>query len=264
MRLTRKRATGDPEAERLEWQGRGLAFAESWPEPADAAAPAAAADNPLRAFFDARREGRGIWKWEHYFDAYHRHLERFRGRDVHVLEIGIYSGGSLELWREYLGARVHLYGVDIEEACRRYEDGATRIFIGDQADRDFWRRFRAEVPDLDVVIDDGGHMPLQQSVTLEELLPHLRPGGVYLCEDHHGSHNRFVAYVSGLSQALHAQRPVESADPERRSVSRNSGFQSLVDSIHSYPFLTVIERRGAPLLELVAPKHGTEWEPFLR
>jgi hypothetical protein len=57
---------------------------------------------------------------------------------------------------------------------------------------------------------------------------------------------------------------VESTDPERRSVSGTSGFQALVDSIHSYPFVTVIERRDAALAELVAPKHGTQWEPFLR
>src|SRR4051812_44526614 len=62
------------------------------PAGADASMP-----NPLRAFFDARREGPGIWKWTHYFDIYHRHFARFVGREVHVLEIGIYSGGSLEM-----------------------------------------------------------------------------------------------------------------------------------------------------------------------
>jgi hypothetical protein len=58
-----------------------------------------------------------------------------------------------------------------------------KIFIGDEEDRKFWRRFKAEVPAVDIVIDDGGHQTQQQVVTLEELLPHLRPGGVYICED---------------------------------------------------------------------------------
>ena len=53
-----------------------------------------------------------------------------------------------------------------------------KVFIGDQADRKFWSQFRREVPILDLVIDDGGHEPEQQIVSLEELLPHLRPGGV--------------------------------------------------------------------------------------
>jgi hypothetical protein len=183
---------------------------------------------------------------------------------VHLLEIGVYSGGSIEMWKDYFGPRCRVYGVDIEEACRRYEDGSTRIFVGDQGDREFWRRFRADVPRLDIVVDDGGHRSIQQAVTLEELLPHLRAGGVYVCEDIHGTVNRFGAYVAGLVQAMNASDTCEHFDTsERRSVCATSGFQALVDSIHCYPYALVVERRPAPLPELVSLKHGTEWEPFL-
>src|SRR5215467_6501501 len=48
--------------------------------------------NPLRKYFDDHSEGHGIWKWLHYFDIYHRHFQSFIGRDVHMMEIGIYSG----------------------------------------------------------------------------------------------------------------------------------------------------------------------------
>jgi hypothetical protein len=121
---------------RAEWLRRGVAFGETWLSsgskvPGDH-------DNPLRAFFNARAEGRGIWKWDHYFDVYHRHFERFRNTDVHILEIGILSGGSLEMWRDYFGPRCHVYGVDVEEACLRYASDSIQVFIGDQADRDFW------------------------------------------------------------------------------------------------------------------------------
>ena len=57
-------------------------------------------------------------------------------------------------------------------------DERTKIFIGDQADRSFWAEVRQTAPLIDIVIDDGGHLPEQQLVTLEELLPHVRPGGV--------------------------------------------------------------------------------------
>ena len=78
------------------------------------------------------------------------------------------------------------------------------MFIGDQAARAFWDRFRSEVPALDVVIDDGGHETHQQIATLEALLPHLRPGGVFICEDVHGITNGFARYAMGLAQNLHA------------------------------------------------------------
>ena len=72
--------------------------------------------NPLWEYFKNHKDGHGIWKWEHYFDIYHRHFAQFVGQKVNVLEIGIYSGGSLEMWRSYFGEESHIYGVDIEEA----------------------------------------------------------------------------------------------------------------------------------------------------
>jgi hypothetical protein len=183
---------------------------------------------------------------------------------VHILEIGIFSGGSLDMWHAYFGPACRVYGVDIQEACRAYENDSTTVFIGDQADRDFWRRFRRDVPTLDIVVDDGGHQPDQQAVSLEELLPHLQPGGVYVVEDLHGSGNRFGAYVSGLLQGLNTYRGIaDHTNPERRKVSKAAGFQAVIESVHSYPYAVVIEKRREPLGEFVSPKHGTDWEPFL-
>ena len=52
-------------------------------------------------------------------------------------------------------------------------------------------------------------------------------------------------------------------DPERHLSCQSTGFQSVISSIHWYPFVSVIEKRELPLAEFVAPKHGTQWEPFL-
>jgi hypothetical protein len=220
--------------------------------------------NSLREFFDNRKEGPGIWKWNHYFDIYDRHFRQFRGHEVHVLEIGVYSGGSLDMWRDYFGPKAIIYGVDIEPDCRGYEDDRIRIFIGDQADRSFWREFRRMVPTLDIVIDDGGHQFEQQIVSLEELLPFLRPGGVYLCEDVHGAYNRFASYVHGLGHKLNDDSRTESFpdDNDRRIVCGCTPFQSAIGSIHLYPFVTVLEKNAALVTELMAPKHGTRWQPF--
>jgi len=193
----------------------------------------------------------------HYFDIYHRHLQKFTGKEVHVLEVGVYSGGSLEMWREYFGPKCRVYGVDIREDCKALEDDQTRIFIGDQADRRFWRQVKQEVPNLDVLIDDGGHLPEQQIVTLEEMLPHLRRGGVFVCEDLTGEMNGFAAFVRGLgvnldSCALTFGRGKELSSPVTK-------FQSDIHSIHSYPYVTVIEKHPSPLPRLICPAQGTDW-----
>ncbi len=226
-------------------------------------APRQPEPNALREFFDNRKEGRGIWKWTHYFDLYERHFHRFRGLEVHVLEIGIYSGGSLEMWRDYFGPKARIYGVDIDGRCKAYEDDRIRIFIGDQADRKFWHDFRQNVPALDIVIDDGGHYPEQQIASIEELLPFLRPGGVYCCEDVHGSFNDFASYVHGLGHRLNdfATASEHPDDNDRRIVCGRTPFQSAVASIHLYPFVTVVERAASKSTQFRAPKHGTQWQP---
>jgi hypothetical protein len=243
---------------------RGFAFARDWHfgspgQPIDSDKNTSeTSENPLRDYFNGHKTGRGIWKWEHYFDVYHDHFRKYVGREVAVLEVGIYSGGSLDMWQTYFGAGCKVYGVDIEDACKVYEKDGVEVFIGDQADRSFWRTFKQQVPRVDILIDDGGHAPEQQIVTLEEMLPHLRPGGVYLCEDVQGIHHEFASYVSGLTSHLHSINE----KPGKTLSALPTEFQRAVYSIHLYPFLVVIEKVEAPIDLFVCPNHGTEWQPF--
>ena len=46
-----------------------------------------------------------------------RDFKKFIGCEVHVVEVGIYSGGSLAMWRDYFGSKCHVYGIDIAEEC---------------------------------------------------------------------------------------------------------------------------------------------------
>lgn len=240
---------------------RGDGFARRWQR--DKAAPQTeqpAPANPLRAYFDGNTEGPGIWKWLHYFDAYHRHFAKFIGRPITVVEIGIFSGGSLPMWRKYFGPGCHVHGIDIMPECKVYSGEGVTIHIGDQADRAFWRQFRASVPSVDIVIDDGGHEARQQIITLEEILPHLNPGGVYACEDIDGHRNAFGAFVGAMSMNFNAN------SGNRCDVNGNSAkptpFQAAIHSLHQYPFLTVIEKRDVALAQLRGPRHGTVWQPF--
>ena len=211
--------------------------------------------NPLSQLCSSYREGPGIWKWRHYFDIYHHHLAKFIGTEVAFAEVGVFSGGSLRMWKSYFGERCRIHGVDLDEATRAYHADHVSIHIGDQEDRAFWRQFRRDVPALDVIVDDGGHTPEQQRVTLEEMLPHLRPGGVYICEDIHSEGNAFSAYVAGLVDQLNSMHGTAEVAP--------TPFQSRIASIHCYPYVVVIEKRMYPLSRLCADRYGTEWQPPL-
>jgi hypothetical protein len=202
-------------------------------------------------FFAARKDGHGIWKWEHYFEIYHKHFLRLLHKPATILEIGVYSGGSLEMWKSCLAPGSRIIGVDIEQACKAYEETGTEIFIGDQADRSFWAEVKGQIGNIDIIIDDGGHKTRQQQITLEELLPVLNPGGVYLCEDIQGEHNEFFSFITGMASGMNCFPPGHS----------NSAMQ-LSYSFHLYPYAAVIEKRAFPLSALNAPRHGTMWQPF--
>jgi cephalosporin hydroxylase len=201
----------------------------------------------LKGYFESN-PGRLIHKWTHYLEVYEAHFERFRGREVHVMEIGVYYGGSLQMWKHYFGPEAHVYGVDINPACRQFEEERVRVLVGDQADRGFLRSVRAEIPRVDILIDDGGHRMDQQIVTFEELFPHISEDGIYLCEDLHTSYlpefgggyrrsGTFIETAKGLVDKLNAWHTRE---PDAFEVD---DFTLSAHSLHFYPGMLVIEKR---------------------
>ena len=146
-------------------------------------------DNELaRLFF--HHEGRITQKWVHYLGLYDKYLSRFRGRPVRMLEIGVNRGGSLQLWREYLGKDALIFGVDLNPECAELADPPTQIRIGSQADPDFLKSVVAEMGTPDIIIDDGSHVARHQQVSFETLFPLLAPGGIYVIEDMHTAYWR--------------------------------------------------------------------------
>jgi hypothetical protein len=141
--------------------------------------------NDLSSFFVQRRNTRPMHKWHHYFEVYDRLFTNFRHSNPTILEIGVQGGGSLEMWRWYFGDAARIYGMDLDPNSRRNEDVATRVFIGDQADRNFLRDVRRQIGVADIIIDDGGHLANQQITSFEELYSMLSENGIYVVEDTH-------------------------------------------------------------------------------
>ncbi|MBL8385410.1 MAG: hypothetical protein JNM90_20170 [Burkholderiales bacterium] len=219
-------------------------------------APAGPAeDNPLLAYARSPRCERVMIKWLHYFDVYHRHLSRLRGQAITFIEIGVFNGGSLPMWRDYFGPQAHIVGVDINPGCARYAEPGIDVVIGDQGDRGFLRELRDRYPGAAALLDDGGHTMQQQIATFEELYPSLDPAGVYLCEDLHTSYlapfgggyrrpGTFVEMGKSLVDRLNAAHVGDDgAGPDAFTVS--------TDSLHFYDSMLVIERRARAAPEQV-------------
>jgi len=131
-------------------------------------------------------EIRGAHKWLGYFRTYEEVFSVFRGRAPRVLEIGVDRGGSLRLWKTYFGEGSRVVGLDVVEACRRFEDEAAEIFvrIGSQSDPDVLRTVVADFGPFDLIIDDGSHRASDQVASFNALFgPGLRDRGIYFVED---------------------------------------------------------------------------------
>jgi len=138
----------------------------------------------FQGVYSAYHTGRGIWKWNNALDAYQRHLGPLAGRPLSLAEVGVQSGGSISMWKSVLGFSVHYFGIDINPATRQFVDTTTTIFIGDQSSDQSWDSFYSTVvPALDVIVDDGGHSPVQMSVTFARAFEHITPGGYIMTED---------------------------------------------------------------------------------
>jgi len=204
-------------------------------------------ENPLEAYFRANK-GRLIHKWMHYFEVYHRHFERFRGRPVVVLEFGVNQGGSLQMWQDYFGPEAKIYGVDIDPRCRQFAEGNVEIFIGNQADRDFLREVVEKIgAPIDVVIEDGGHRMRQQKVTFRTIYPHMSDDGCFLTEDTHTSY--WEDYGGGYRRAgTFMEFAKARVDQLNAWHSRNKDefevddFTTTTKSIHFYDSIVVFER----------------------
>jgi hypothetical protein len=203
--------------------------------------------NDLEKYF-LENTGRLMNKWEHYFEIYDRHFSRYRGTDVHVVEFGVFHGGSLKMWKNYFGHQAKIYGIDINPHCKQLEEEQIEIIIGDQEDRKFLQSIGKSIPRIDILIDDGGHTMKQQINTFEELFPHIAQDGVYLCEDLHTSYwykygggykksDTFIEYSKNFIDYINAWH---SWEPKRFKIS---DFTKSVYSLNYYDSILVIEKR---------------------
>ena len=208
---------------------------------------AAASSTDLFDYF-ATNSGRLIFKWLHYFDIYERHFASFRNRDITFLEIGVFHGGSLQMWKQFFGPKARIIGIDINPICKTYEEEGISIEIGSQEDRAFLKYLSEKYGPFDIVLDDGGHTMSQQIISFEELYPQVRRDGIYVCEDLHTSYWRdwgggyrqpftFIEYAKGLIDQLHAWH---SKDQESFCVTP---FTQTAFGMHFYDSMLVIEKR---------------------
>jgi hypothetical protein len=202
-------------------------------------------DGFLHKYF-LNNSGKLLHKWMHYFDIYERHLGRFRNTAPVMIEIGVSGGGSLAMWKDYLGLEAKIVGIDIDPACKAHESENIEVFIGSQDDQALIGQVLEKYPRPDVVLDDGSHMMPHMIRSFELLYDHLAPRGVYIVEDTHTCY--WPEYEGGLKQlGSFMEFAKDRLDDINAAHSRNalpvSSFTRTTDAICCYDSMVVFERR---------------------
>lgn len=132
----------------------------------------------------------GAHKWLHYFSIYESLFAPLRERPISVLEMGVYQGASLKVWRDYFHPQSIITGIDINPDCARFDDPSRNVFvrIGPQQDSAFLNGVVSDLGPFDLIIDDGSHVASHLIASFCLLFGRgLKEGGLYFVEDTHTS-----------------------------------------------------------------------------
>ena len=137
-------------------------------------------------------------KCDTYFQVYEEMFNKYVGKKITFVEVGVLQGGSLFMWREYFGKDSRIIGIDLHPNAKELEKHGFEIYIGSQSDKNFWRNFYTKVGKIDILLDDGGHVNDQQIVTLSESVNNINDDGIIMTEDVHTSYIKKFGNPSNL------------------------------------------------------------------
>jgi SAM-dependent methyltransferase len=121
---------------------------------------------------------------EHYYDL---EFSDKRANDLNFLEIGIWEGGSLRLWKSWF-INANIIGIDDNSGIfgnlRNSEFNnipGTKTIWGDAYCDEIVNKFENNY--FDYIIDDGPHTFESHELCIAKWLPKLKPGGKLVIED---------------------------------------------------------------------------------
>lgn len=121
----------------------------------------------------------------HYLRNYEDYFQPLLDKEIKLLELGVYKGGSLLLWRDYF-ERGLIVGLDLKAPQISDNSGRIRVYEGEQQDTGLLDRIGEEnAPEgFDIIIDDCSHIGELTRISFWHLFDnHLKPGGLYVIED---------------------------------------------------------------------------------
>lgn len=119
-----------------------------------------------------------------YCEKYEKYLPFDRLAKISILEIGVFNGESIKMWKEFYPNST-IVGLDIDPNCSQYENVEEGIFIeiGSQDDPEFLKRLTDKYGKFDLILDDGSHIQRHMIYSFEFLFDFVKNHGIYVLED---------------------------------------------------------------------------------
>jgi hypothetical protein len=123
--------------------------------------------------------------FHNYSRQYENLFKEYRTKPINFLEIGVFQGESIKIWREVFPNATKIVGVDINPECKKYEDISKSIFveIGDASNPEFIQFIMNKYGPFDIVIDDGSHTNKDVIHSFELIFPTMNDDSLYVVED---------------------------------------------------------------------------------
>lgn len=119
-----------------------------------------------------------------------------------ILEVGIFNGASLRMWRDFF-PNATIYGFDNDDSKINLTNDLpnTYTFLVDQSQRQSLINGiqNTKCEQFDIIIDDGSHMMNHQQLTFGVLFPYVKNNGQYIIEDLHTSLNTDIIEREGYN-----------------------------------------------------------------
>lgn len=138
-----------------------------------------------KRILDASRYDTDKAQLKHYLRNYEEYFSALVGQDIRLLELGVYHGGSLLLWRDYFEKGL-IVGLDLNPVTIEDPSSRIRFYLGAQQNTELLDRIASEcAPEgFDIIIDDCSHVGELTRISFWHLFDnHLKSGGMYVIED---------------------------------------------------------------------------------
>jgi hypothetical protein len=196
----------------------------------------------------------------HFLKIYENYFSSLKNKKINILEIGVYEGKSLMIWKSYF-PNANIVGIDIQSYNFKIERIET--FVGDQTDLKFLSGLLKKYRNFDVIIDDGSHISKDIIKSFTFLFDFLVDGGLYVVEDLQTSYfprygGSRINLKKNNTSINFFKSLIDSGNYEKndRPFYKKNKFDGNIKFVHFYQNLMILKKGKTYLLQYKNSKNG--------